>query len=160
MANTKKKRVRRTKAQIEADKAKELTQIDYEGVVKIKDADYNIGEPTKGLGDKVEKVLEATGVKAVVKAVLGDDCGCEERKQKLNLLGWGKVNCLEDEEYNYLHAFFESNPKVVRPSEQIELVKIARRVFNRKYEVSGCSGCVRDLVNKLKAVYETYKGND
>ena len=139
---TKKKRVRRTKAQIEADKAKE---IDLKG------------EVTQGLGDKVEKVLEVTGVKAVVKAVLGDDCGCEEKKQKLNLLGWGKVNCLEDEEYNYLHAFFESNPKVVRPSEQIELVKIARRVFNRKYEVSGCSGCVRDLVNKLKAVYETYK---
>ena len=139
---TKKKRVRRTKAQIEADKAKEI---------ELK------GEVTQGLGDKVEKVLEVTGVKAVVKAVLGDDCGCEERKQKLNLLGWGKVNCLEDEEYNYLHAFFESNPKVVRPSEQIELVKIARRVFNRKYEVSGCSGCVRDLVNKLKAVYETYE---
>jgi len=139
---TKKKRVRRTKAQIEADKAKEI---------ELK------GEVTQGLGDKVEKVLEVTGVKAVVKAVLGDDCGCEEKKQKLNLLGWGKVNCLEDEEYNYLHAFFESNPKVVRPSEQIELVKIARRVFNRKYEVSGCSGCVRDLVNKLKAVYETYE---
>jgi len=139
---TKKKRVRRTKAQIEADKAKE---IDLKG------------EVTQGLGDKVEKVLEVTGVKAVVKAVLGDDCGCEEKKQKLNLLGWGKVNCLEDEEYNYLHSFFESNPKVVRPSEQIELVKIARRVFNRKYEVSGCSGCVRDLVNRLKAVYETYE---
>ena len=139
---TKKKRVRRTKAQIEADKAKEI---------ELK------GEVTQGLGDKVEKVLEVTGVKAVVKAVLGDDCRCEEKKQKLNLLGWGKVNCLEDEEYNYLHAFFESNPKVVRPSEQIELVKIARRVFNRKYEVSGCSGCVRDLVNKLKAVYETYE---
>ncbi len=138
---SKKKRVRRTKAQIEADKAKEI---------ELK------GEVTQGLGDKVEKVLEATGVKAVVKSVFGDDCGCEERKKKLNLFGWGKVNCLEEEDYNYLHAFFESKPKQVKPSEQIELVKIARKVFNKKYQTSGCAGCVRDLVNKLKAVYETY----
>lgn len=132
-----KKRVRRTKAQIEADNAK-----------KIK---------SEGLGDTVEKVLEATGVKSVVKAVFGDDCGCEERKQKLNKIFSYKVNCLNEEEYNYLHEFFEGNPKEVKPTVQIELVTIARRVFNRKFEVSGCYGCVRDLVKRLRTVYETYE---
>ena len=39
---------------------------------------------SKGLGDSVEKVLKATGIDKVAKKVLGDDCGCEERKQKLN----------------------------------------------------------------------------
>lgn len=38
----------------------------------------------QGLGDVVEQVTEATGIKKVVKAVVGDDCGCEERKRKLN----------------------------------------------------------------------------
>ena len=39
---------------------------------------------SKGLGDSVEKELKATGIDKVAKKVLGDDCGCEERKQKLN----------------------------------------------------------------------------
>ena len=39
---------------------------------------------SKGLGDTIEKITEATGIKAVVKAVAGEDCGCEERKAWLN----------------------------------------------------------------------------
>ncbi len=141
MAN-KKKRVRRTKAQIEADNAKLAAQQDMK---------------SEGLGDTVEKVFEATGVKAVVKAIFGDDCGCDERKAKLNKWFPYKIECLEESEYNYLHSFFSRNPNEVKPSEQIELVKIARRVFNKNYEVSGCAGCVRDLVNRLRTVYETYE---
>ncbi len=41
---------------------------------------------SKGLGDTIEKITTATGIKAAVKAVAGDDCGCEERKEKLNKL--------------------------------------------------------------------------
>jgi hypothetical protein len=38
----------------------------------------------EGLGDLVAKVTQATGIKAVVEAVAGKDCGCAERQQKLN----------------------------------------------------------------------------
>ena len=41
---------------------------------------------SKGLGDTVEKVLEATGISKVAKWILGEDCGCDERKAKLNEL--------------------------------------------------------------------------
>ena len=149
---TKKKRVRRTKEQIERDNAMKVKSINAPDAL-----DMLAGTPTEGLGDKVEKVLEATGISKIAKFLMGDDCNCEERKKKLNLIGWGKVNCLNEEEYNYLHAFFESNPTVVQPTQQIELVKIARRVFNRRFETSGCAGCVRDLVNRLRTVYETYE---
>ena len=37
----------------------------------------------KGLGDVIETVTEATGIKAVVEA-LTDDCGCAARKEALN----------------------------------------------------------------------------
>lgn len=40
----------------------------------------------KGLGDTVEKITKVTGIKNIVKRVAGDDCGCEERKNKLNKL--------------------------------------------------------------------------
>lgn len=43
---------------------------------------------SKGLGDTVEKILKATGVKSVVKTVtkgIGvEDCGCDKRRDTLN----------------------------------------------------------------------------
>ena len=41
----------------------------------------------QGLGDAIEAVTEATGVKAVVEKVAkatGKDCGCGKRRDKLN----------------------------------------------------------------------------
>jgi len=38
----------------------------------------------EGLGDLVAKVTEVTGIKAVVKAIAGEDCGCAQRQAKLN----------------------------------------------------------------------------
>lgn len=40
---------------------------------------------SRGLGDTIEKVTTATGIKKIVeKASKGKDCGCAERKNKLN----------------------------------------------------------------------------
>jgi len=40
--------------------------------------------PARGVGDIVANVARLTGVKAVVKAVAGESCGCNSRKQFLN----------------------------------------------------------------------------
>jgi hypothetical protein len=42
---------------------------------------------SKGLGDTIEKVTTATGIKKVVETVAkaaGKDCGCTKRKDALN----------------------------------------------------------------------------
>ena len=39
-----------------------------------------------GLGDTIEKLTASTGIKHVVKKVIGEDCGCDGRKDKLNKL--------------------------------------------------------------------------
>ena len=42
---------------------------------------------SKGLGDTIEKVTTATGIKKVVETVAkasGKDCGCAKRKDALN----------------------------------------------------------------------------
>ncbi len=42
---------------------------------------------SKGLGDTIEKVTAATGIKKAVEFVTkksGKDCGCNARKEKLN----------------------------------------------------------------------------
>ena len=137
-----KKRTRRTKEQIELDNAKAQAQKDMQ---------------SEGLGDTIAKITKATGIDKLVKFIAGEDCGCDERRKKLNeLLPYETTKCLEEEEYNYLHEFFERNPNTVQPSEQKRMVDIATRVFNKRYEVSGCGGCVRDMVNRLRTVYSAY----
>ena len=39
---------------------------------------------SKGLGDTIEKITKATGIKHIVEQVSGGDCGCGKRKEKLN----------------------------------------------------------------------------
>ena len=40
----------------------------------------------KGLGDTIEMITETTGIKKIVTKVVGNDCGCKDRKEKLNKL--------------------------------------------------------------------------
>ena len=40
---------------------------------------------SRGLGDTIEKITKATGIKKVVYKMTGEkDCGCNKRKQTLN----------------------------------------------------------------------------
>lgn len=44
-------------------------------------------EQSKGLGDTIEKITTATGIKKVVETVAkvtGKDCGCNKRRDTLN----------------------------------------------------------------------------
>lgn len=40
----------------------------------------------RGFGDRLERVLESTGIARVAQSVLGDDCGCAQRREALNRL--------------------------------------------------------------------------
>ena len=112
----------------------------------------------EGLGDTVENILEVTGIAKVAKWVLGEDCGCEERKQKLNdLWRYKKPECLTEDEYIYLDTFFNRGTSSVKPSEQRELLKIYNRVLHEKQQPTSCGSCLRDIVNKLNQLYAIYK---
>ena len=113
---------------------------------------------SEGLGDTVEKVLEVTGVAKVAKWLLGEDCGCDERKAKLNqLFPYKKALCLEENEFSYLDEWFSKNTDVVRPIEQIELFKIHSRVFQVRNELTSCPTCVKERIADLRKVYNQYK---
>jgi hypothetical protein len=112
----------------------------------------------EGLGDTVEQILEVTGVAKVAKWLLGEDCGCEERKQKLNeLWRYKKPECLTEDEYNFLDAFYNRNRSSVKPSEQTELLKIYNRVLHERMQPTSCGSCLREVVNKLNTLYAVYK---
>lgn len=113
---------------------------------------------SEGLGDTVEKVLEATGIAKVAKWLLGEDCGCDERKAKLNeLFPYRKALCLEENEFSYLNEWFSKNTDRVTPIEQVELFKIHSRVFQVRNELTSCPSCVLERINDLRKVYNEYK---
>jgi len=114
----------------------------------------------KGLGDTVENVLKATGIDKIAKFVLGEDCNCDKRKEKLNkIFPYFKPLCLEEEEYNFLTEFFNGRASQIKPSQQTKLIKIYNRVLNQKQEPTTCSDCWRDIIKKLKQVYDAYESN-
>ena len=113
---------------------------------------------SKGLGDTVEKVLEATGIASVAKFVLGEDCNCEERKKKLNeLFPYRNTNCLTEEEYQWLSETNVLTQDTFKPSEQTKLISIYNRVFNLRQEPTSCASCFRELVFKMQKVYAEYE---
>ena len=112
---------------------------------------------SEGVGDAVEKVLKATGVADVVKFIAGEDCGCDERKAKLNkLLPFNNPECFTEDEYNWLTDFFDKKISVIDRNTQMQLVDIYNRVFRKKERLSRCSSCVRRLYQDLKRYYDSY----
>lgn len=113
-----------------------------------------------GLGDTIEKITEATGIKAVVEKVselTGWDCGCDKKKEKLNrAFRYAKPNCLIEEDYNYLTQFFAKVVNELSINQQYKLIDIYERVFNTRLEHSNCSSCWRERVNDLRKVYDIH----
>ena len=112
---------------------------------------------SEGFGDTLEKVFKATKIDRLVKFIAGEDCGCDERKKKLNEMFQyrAKPLCLEEDEYIFLLEFFKSNPTQIKPSEQKVMKKIYERVFQLRMQ-EFCDGCIKTMVSKMKQVYEAY----
>ncbi len=112
----------------------------------------------KGLGDTIESITKATGIKKLVKWAFGEDCGCSERQEKLNQMFPYKTECLVENEYEYLDKFFKRKDKnKVRDHEQTELLKIYNRVFNVNKQRTSCGSCLRSTVKELDKLYKQYK---
>jgi len=122
----------------------------------------NIEKENKvGLGDVVEKIAEATGIRKAVKAVLGDDCGCDERKEKFNKISvWKrrKVNCISKEDYSWLKEFVGSKTSKISHETNKRLVAVYNRVFGTNQKVSKCTPCVNGLIRNLVEYLNIWEG--
>lgn len=113
----------------------------------------------KGLGDTVEKITTATGIKKAVKFLAGEDCGCDQRKEVLNeKFKYKKPECFTEEEYNFVSDIIERGVNTLSIEQNKTMVRIYNRVFNDNRKPSGCSSCFLNSVFKpLKTLYATYK---
>jgi len=110
---------------------------------------------SRGLGDTIQKITKATGIDKVAKAVLGDDCGCDERKEKLNkMFPYNKVRQFTEDE---LKIYEEVLPRLksgtIKGQDQATLVRLYNKVFNANKKPSSCSSCVQQTLAKLAKVY-------
>ena len=117
---------------------------------------------SKGLGDTVEKVLKATGIDKIAKFILGEDCGCDERKALLNkLYPYQKPECLIEGEYDILDKHFKKYPDSTTGTLRAELLRelysIYNRVMHQSKVPSNCPSCVRNVLSSLKNIYLTYE---
>ena len=139
MSENKPKRKRRTKEQIEADKAKK--------------------EKTVGAGDVVEKITKATGIKAFVEFMNGGEpcSGCEKRKNALNKLRFRKSpKPLTVDDIQFIERI--KNRNTLSASEVALLYQTHARIWNYKYTIAGnCSGCVKQKASDLIELYQGYK---
>jgi hypothetical protein len=112
----------------------------------------------KGLGDTIEAGLQAVGIDKVAKWILGEDCKCNERKEKLNkLFPYKKPNCLTENHYEYLTLFFERKRNSILPSEQDVILNIYNTTFNTNVGATQCVTCWIDMINELKQVFNAYE---
>jgi len=117
----------------------------------------------EGLGDTVETILETTGVKKLVQIFVdGKDCGCEERKQKLNELFpyRFKARCLTEEEYNKWKSFKEVRTLLMSKEDVDYVCELYASVFNRQiwYPCAGCSPKpLINMISKLDKVFDSYE---
>jgi hypothetical protein len=110
------------------------------------------------LGDTIEQITTATGIKAAVdwfSEATGVDCGCDARKEKLNkLFRYRKPECLTKEEYEFIGTMKGRN--VVSAAQQTELNKIYNRVFHDNVQPTNCGSCMRGRLGELTTLYNAY----
>ncbi len=112
-----------------------------------------------GLGTKIEKVTKATGIKKVVDTVfdaLGKDCGCDDRKEKLNqLFPSRKPECFTEEEFNLIKTAIDTRKNRFSGEEVKRYAAIYERIFRTRVECTQCS-FKNTVWNSLVRIYKEY----
>jgi len=113
-------------------------------------------EASQGLGDTVEKITKATGIKKAVKFLAGEDCGCDERKEKLNeIFRYRKPECLSESEFDLIKMAVDTKKNKFTPDEQELFKNIYERIFKVKVECTPCS-FAKVIWKDLTEVYNQY----
>ena len=124
----------------------------------------NKKKQSKGLGDTIAKITEATGIDKVVKAVAGDDCGCDERKAKLNKLIPYRLKvkeCLTDKQREWFKEFSERRTLTIASKDIDKIETIYSHLFNCKYKVCRtCPTSGRELIKIIDIIEKIYNESE
>ena len=112
---------------------------------------------SKGIGDSIERITKATGIKKVVdkiSEVTGIDCKCSERRDKLNkMFPYANVRQFTEDEMSIYESVLPRIKGTVSGQDQATLVKLYNKVFNSNKKTSSCGSCVQQTLAQLAKVY-------
>jgi hypothetical protein len=116
----------------------------------------NQEKASEGLGDTIAKVTEATGIKKAVKFLAGEDCGCDERQERLNrVFKYNNPECLNEQEYEYIADWIENGNDKLNNKQLREMNVIYNRVFKKKFRCQKCSA--PRMMKELITYFNDYK---
>ena len=129
-------------------------------------SDANVSDDVvNGLGDVLEDIAKVTGIKAIVKAIAGEDCGCDERRERLNNLlprGRKQVRCMTDDEYRDYGSFMNTRKEGRLDSNEVKyLMALYTKIYNRKWRKVRCTQCalksrVKEAMSDLDRTYNNH----
>lgn len=109
---------------------------------------------SKGLGDTIAKVTEATGIDKLVHAVVGEDCGCDERREKLNKL-FPYTQPMDAEQralYEEHLAGWRNQPRIELDQQKL-MIDLLHQTTGTRIKLSRCGSCIRQSLQKLEIIY-------
>lgn len=109
---------------------------------------------SKGLGDSIEKITEATGIKKVVEVVLGDDCGCETRKTILNRAFNYHKTMTKDQCRVWESLEMPIKSKVLNKAKANEFMNLYNELHWIKKRLTNCPSCFPPIIKTLSDIYE------
>ena len=114
---------------------------------------------SKGLGDTIEKVTKATGIDKIVEAVAGDDCGCQDRKDKLNQM-FPYYRTFDEADFKLYEERIKPIGSQISGSEQRLAIDLYQRVTGRRQTFSSCASCVIKMLEELQTIYDHSCGEE
>ena len=101
----------------------------------------------------IEKITIATGVKSVIKG-LTDDCGCDDRKEKLNRMFPFHSSMTEEQKkvWEGLRVKYEENR--LTAEEQTMVNALYNTVFRANARPTRCASCMVRRMTALEDVYQ------
>ena len=122
---------------------------------KAKPTKKKATKKSRGLGDTVAKVTKATGVDKVVKAIAGDDCGCNERQEALNK-AFPYIQPMSEESKTLWETVIQpanERGRMTAP-DQHAFIRVYAQVYQTQLKFTSCGGCLVQKIDKLRKAYE------
>ena len=119
----------------------------------------SVDKQSKGLGDTIAKITKATGIDKVVKFIAGEDCGCDERKERFNKdFKYRNVKCLKEDDYKYLSNFLANKGSTISYDDRVRVIGIYNYVFStNEKRTTSCSSCIAKIVKNLERYMKNYQ---
>ena len=113
----------------------------------------------KGLGDKIAAVTKATGIEKVVKTFFGDDCGCDERRERLNKMFPNRqITSMDDEQKQFfkeeIQTKYRSGQNLGRENGKA-FYELYNDIFSVQKKLTKCASCNKNMYIELLKVYES-----